>query len=39
MGIILKDTMIPIGYDYACDIEKCTGRYQSMKDASTKDIT
>jgi len=35
----LKDTVIPIGYDYDCDISKCNGQFKSLKDHNTKDIT
>ena len=39
IGLKLKDMVIPIGYDYDCDISQCQGTYKSLKDHNTKDIS
>ena len=39
IGVKLKDSIIPIGYDYGCDIKDCEGTFKSFKDANTKDIS
>jgi hypothetical protein len=31
--------VIPMGYDYDCDISTCEGTYKSLKDHNTKDIS
>lgn len=28
-----------MGYDFDCDVNKCSGQYKSLKDHNTKDIT
>ena len=39
INVKLKDTVIGIGYDYECDLKKCSGQFKSLKDRNTKDIT
>ncbi len=39
IGVKLKDSVIPMGYDYDCDLKECGGSYKSLKDHNSKDIS